>query len=45
MFNIDWLKDLYVLIGLSAGACLFAGFYAALETVVPFLRGGFARMN
>ena len=45
MFNIDWTKDFFVLIGLCAGACAFAGVYAALENVVPFLRGGFSRMN
>lgn len=45
MFNIDWTKDLYVLIGLCVSACAFAGVYATLEGVFPFLRGGFSRLN
>lgn len=45
MLHLDWVRELFFIMGISAGTCLLAAAYAALENVFPFLRGGLGRMN
>jgi hypothetical protein len=39
-----WIGEATVMLGIVLMALLFAAVYAALEKVVPFLRGGTGRM-
>ena len=39
-----WTGEATVMLGIVLMALLFAAVYAALEKVVPFLRGGMGRM-
>jgi|688.fasta_scaffold1163832_1 hypothetical protein len=39
-----WTGEATVMLGIVLMALLFAAVYAALEKVVPFLRGGTGRM-
>ncbi len=45
MLHLDWVRELFFIMGISVGTCLLAFVYAALENVFPFLRGGFGRLN
>ncbi len=45
MLHLDWVRELFFIIGISIGTCVLAFAYSALEKVFPFLRGGFGRMN
>lgn len=45
MLHLDWVRELFFIIGISIGTCVLAAVYAALENVIPFLRGGLGRMN
>jgi hypothetical protein len=40
----SWTGEATVMLGIVLMALLFAAVYAALEKVVPFLRGGTGRM-
>lgn len=45
MLHLDWVRELYFIVGISIGTCLLAAGYAALEKVFPFLKGGLGRVN
>lgn len=45
MLHMDLAREAYFIIGITAGTCLLALAYAAMENVVPFLRGGLGRMD
>ncbi|MFN3889668.1 MAG: hypothetical protein ACK4MV_04655 [Beijerinckiaceae bacterium] len=45
MLHLDWVRELFFILGISAGTCILAAVYAGLENVFPFLRGGLGRMN
>jgi len=45
MLHLDWVRELFFIIGISVGTCILAAIYAALEKVIPFLRGGLGRMH
>lgn len=45
MLHLDWVRELFFIIGISVGTCILAAIYAALEKVFPFLRGGLGRMH
>ncbi|MDP2357610.1 MAG: hypothetical protein Q8M31_16325 [Beijerinckiaceae bacterium] len=45
MLHLDWVRELFFIMGISAGTCLLAVVYATLENVFPFLRGGLGRMD
>ncbi len=45
MQHLDWVRELIFIMGISVSTCVLAFVYAALENVIPFLRGGFGRMN
>jgi hypothetical protein len=45
MLHLDWVRELFFIIGISIGTCLLAIAYAALEKVFPFLKGGLGRMK
>ncbi|MBX9761371.1 MAG: hypothetical protein K2Y29_21520 [Beijerinckiaceae bacterium] len=45
MLHLDWVRELFFIMGISVGTCILAAIYASLENVFPFLRGGFGRMN
>jgi hypothetical protein len=40
-----WTGEALVMLGIAGLAVLFAAVYAALERIVPFLRGGLGRMR
>jgi len=45
MLHLDWVRELYFILGITAGTCTIAVVYASLEKVFPFLRGGLGRMH
>jgi hypothetical protein len=45
MLHLDWVRELFFIMGISVGTCVLAVIYSALENVIPFLRGGLGRMN
>lgn len=45
MLHLDWVRELFFIIGISIGTCLLAVVYAALEKVFPFLKGGLGRIK
>ncbi len=45
MLHLDWVRELFFILGISAATCTLAFVYASLEKVFPFLRGGLGRMN
>ena len=45
MLHLDWVRELFFIMGISAGTCILAFVYSALEKVIPFLRGGLGRLN
>lgn len=45
MLHLDWVRELFFVMGISVATCVLAFVYAALEKVFPFLRGGLGRMH
>ena len=45
MLHLDWLRELIFVISISVATCILAAVYAALEKVVPFLKGGLGRLH
>jgi hypothetical protein len=45
MPHLDFVREMYFILGISVGTCVVAAIYASLENVVPFLRGGLGRMD
>ncbi|MBX9759586.1 MAG: hypothetical protein K2Y29_12500 [Beijerinckiaceae bacterium] len=45
MLHLDWVREIFFVIGISIATCIIALVYAALEKVIPFLRGGLGRMH
>lgn len=45
MLHLDWVREIFFIIGISAATCAIAAIYAALERVIPFLRGGLGRIH
>lgn len=45
MLHLDWVRELFFVLGISAATCVLAVVYAALEKVFPFLKGGLGRLH
>ena len=45
MLHLDWVRELFFVVGISIATCVLAFVYATLEKVFPFLKGCLGRLH